>query len=648
MRIKFRVLSGLLVSLLCVSTVIAGTVDIPAFKSVSGPEPDSRTAAIVKVGPLPDPSGRRVALRGSALATAGAVLAGRGIEGIEAQPFIDYAGRELIWKEVRRHVDPEGNIHAFYRQHLIGNGIDAEVYGSEVGAHYSPDGVLRSVSGTHYREVNVANGVSLDPEGAVEAATFRLMAHNQVRVRPFAEISADLRERSVKAAKLMLVERDGMFRYHYFAVVSDVDDAGYQVVLDADTEAIVAVTETNPANNCVPTAPVSAVAATGTPVRTGPAPRSLKANPAADKPAPFTHEGYWTATPSKVVYQQITGSALWMCDSSPEVAHSWTIFPVRTENGVPVYKDWADQTTWRGSVAGDALHHANLTMAAFNSMGRHGWNGNYGEARIIIESVGANYDQARFNNNYTSAAPLNAVMLGRSRRMYPAASSLDWVAHEFGHGVVNTSAGFPYSGVGAELDEGFADVIGHLVEKRSHPTGNGLEKSSDWTMHEDAAVSGYARGAIDDGASHTWVGPTTYNGTNYYTFNDLLHKDDTPTLLANTHSRANKMSVVHRLLAEGGKNPVCSRLPGLSGCETTVTALGLSKANKILFNALQFYIASSATWDDLADTIAETAFNEYDKCSLDPIWNAAVEQQAVFDAFKAIGHPGSGVLNECF
>ena len=645
MRIKFRVLSGLLVSLFCGSTVFAGATDISTVKTDAGQESASQAAKSTSVGPLPNPTGRRVALRGSSLHTAAQVLAGRGIEGIDAQLLVDYAGRELIWKQVRRHVDPEGNVHAFYRQHLTDNGMDAEVYGSEVGAHYSPDGVLRSVSGTHYREVNVVNGVSLDPEAAVEAATFRLMAHNQVRVRPFAEMSADMRERSVKAAKLMLVERDGVFRYHYFTVVSDVDDAGYQVVLDADTEAIVAVSATNPGSNCTPTAPVSAVAATGTPLRSGLPARALKANPAADKPAPFTHEGYWKTTPSRVVYQQTVGDGgLWMCNQS--LSYSYAIFPVRTQNGVPVYKEWPDLPAWRGSVAGDALHQTNLTMAAFNAMGRHGWDGNYGEARIIIESMTPNYDQAQYNRNISVNAPPNAVMLGRTRRMYPAASSLDWVAHEFGHGVVDTSADFPYSGVGAELHEGFADVIGHLVEKNTHPAGTGLEKSSDWTMHEDAAVSGYARGAIDDGASHTWVGPTMYNGTNSYTFNDLLHSDDTPTTSTNTHSRANKLSVVHRLLAEGGKNPVCTRLPGLSGCGTTVSGLGITKANTILFNALQFYIPSYATWD-LADLIAETAFNEYDKCSLGPIWNASAEQQAVFDAFKAIGHPGSGPLNEC-
>ncbi len=633
MRITVRALVGLLFSFLGISTALAAAADI-----------GDRPMALL---PLPDPTAERVVLRGAALRTASAVLAGRGIDGVAAQPLVDDAGRELAWKLVRRHVDDEGGIHAFYRQHLLGNGLDAEVYGSEVGAHYTADNALRWVSGTQYREVNVANsGVSLDRDGAVEAAAYRLMARNQVRVRHLSEMSADLRKRAVDAAKLMLVERGGVFRYHYFVVVSDIHDAGYQVVLDADTEAIVAVTETNPGNNCTPTAPVSAVSATGTPVRTGLPARALKANPAADKPAPFTHEGYWLATPSKVVYQQTSGNGgLWMCN--PNLSYSWTIFPVRTENGVPVYKEWADQPAWRGSAAGDALHHTNLTMAALNAMGRKGWDGNYGEARIIIESRAPFQDSAQYNQNLTSIAPANAVMLGRPLRMYPASSSLDWVAHEFGHGVVHTSADFPYTGVGAELNEGFADVIGHLVEMRSHPGGTGLEKF-DWLMHEDAAVSGYARGAVDDGASHTWVGPVTYNGTNFYTFNDLLHKDDTPTTSTTIHSHANKLSVVYRLLTMGGTNPVCTRLPNLSGCGTTVDGLGSTKASKILFNALQFYLTSFATWDSLADLVAYAAFNEYDKCWADPFWNASIEQQAVFDAFTAIGHPGSGRLYECF
>ena len=417
-------------------------------------------AAQVAVAPLPAPTGARVTLRGAALRADGA-LSGRGIEGVGAETLVDAHGRELVWKEVRREVDPEGNIHAFYRQHLAGRGVDAEVYGSEVGAHYSPDGVLRSVSGRQYRDVNVGNEVALDREAAERrflgsSGSSEFLGANH----PHAE------------------EPRG--------------------------------TPRNPED------PPSA--------ERSPAAELSEQISAADKPAPF---------------------------------------PLRTENGVPVYKEWGDQPAWRGSAAGDALHNTSLTMAAFNAMGRRGWDNNYGEARIIIESVTPAHDQAQYNQNVTTSAPPNAVMLGRPRRMYPA-------------------------------------------------------------------------------------GPVTYNGTNSYTFNDLLHKDDTPTLNATTHSRANKLSVVHRLLAEGGKNPVCARLPNLSGCGTTVGAIGITKANKILFNALQFYIGAYATWDDLADTIAETAFNEYDKCSVDPLWNAELEQRAVFDAFTAIGHPGSGNLNQCF
>ncbi|HEY0143447.1 MAG TPA: M4 family metallopeptidase [Thermoanaerobaculia bacterium] len=599
--------------------------------------------------PLPEPRGERIRISGGNVAAAARQIAGRGIEGIEAQAIVDRAGRELVWKEVRKEVDEEGNTHRFYRQYLAGT----EVFGSEVVTHANAAGKIWSVSGMQYRDVLVANGISLDRESALDAAAFRLLAKNSTRVRKLDEMNAELRERALGAANLKLVQKDGVFRYVWFTQASDAKDRGYQIVIDADTEEIVSVSSTSAGGNCVPTGPLSTVSATGIPVRTGVPNRSIKAHPATDRPAPYTHEGYWHSVPYKWALQQTWGDyGLWMCDTTK--SYSWAIIPLKTENSVVVYKDWPGEQ-WKGSAAGDAIYHSDLANRYFKFIhGRNGWNNNYADVKILVESQTPAADQAAFNSNTTTIAPQNSVMIGPAGRFYNAGASLDWMAHEWGHGVVNTSANFPYSGTGAELHEGFADVIGHMVERYYHPivTGNppkdaGLEKA-DWVMHEDAAVSGYARGAVDDGASHDWTGPNYYNGGYTTSYNDLLHAGDTPvpTGAPLRHARANMLAVVLRLLTDGGTNPVCARL-SLSGCSTNVPAQG-SKAARIMFRALTSTLPSNSTWESLADNVADAAFSLYNQCSVSPLNNATAEQQAVFAAFRAIGYGSpTEALNTC-
>ena len=70
------------------------------------------------------------------------------------------------------------------------------------------------------------------------------------------------------------------------------------------------------------------------------------------------------------------------------------------------------------------------------------------------------------------------------------------------------------------------------------------------------------------------------------------HKDDAPpaNYTETAHDWANMMSVAYKLLAQGGTNPWCT-----ASC-VGVPGLGFTKATNILFDALQFYIPSTATW----------------------------------------------------
>lgn len=58
-----------------------------------------------------------------------------------------------------------------------------------------------------------------------------------------------------------------------------------------------------------------------------------------------------------------------------------------------------------------------------------------------------------------------------------------------------------------------------------------------------------------------------------------------------------------------------------------------------MFDALQFYIPSNATWESLPTYVSQAAFDLYETCSVDPIggW-APAEQTGVLRAFYGIGY----------
>jgi hypothetical protein len=284
-------------------------------------------------------------------------------------------------------------------------------------------------------------------------------------------------------------------------------------------------------------------------------------------------------------------------------------------------------------------------MRGFVSMGRAGWNGAYGDANIAIESSYlAGTDNAyflNFNGGDPRLPPTRCVIINPAAVFYQFASALDIIAHEWGHGVIFTSANFN----NLQLQEGFADVIGQTVEKLRQPAGFGLEQSSDWTIGEDAGTSGYIRsGATDDGdGGHIWYGP---GGSR--PFNDKLHRDDQPPVEGDqAHSRGNMMNVVFRLLSDGGTNPICARLPALSGCATSTTGQGFTKASTILFNTVQYYAVSTSQWADLATYASQAAFDNYSACGALPKYHATDEQAAVNSAFTAIGCPRTTPAVRC-
>jgi hypothetical protein len=596
---------------------------------------------------LPEPQSSTVHVRDAH--TAAQQLAGRGIElpgGFTSAPAFDSAGNEIVWREQRRSTDPLGNVHVFYRQHLG----DVELFGSEVGLHFSPNGAFLYAGGEQFEIVTVTNSLKFNRLEAVRRGSDRLRTFRGESPEARRAAVDELVAHRAGQTTLRLVQVNGEFRFAYFTFAEDASGRYHGVVIDAEDDRLIGTGEANPGGNCSPQNRNISVNAVGIPVRSGVPNRVLKASPTTERPAPFTHEGFYltesTLRPSQAVFQE-TSNPAFRCNTTVIYTHS--LFPLRTDaNGVPTYGNFADTGVWEGKVAGDALYHTFQTMRAFQTMQRNGWDGSGADAKIVIESTFVPADQARFIEFQTDPrTPLNTVVLGKASMFYNPAAALDLIAHEWGHGVILDQVSMPYTNGTSqqrEIHEGYADVIGHIVEKRRQPAGTGLEQSSDWTISEDTAVSGYDRGAVDDGElGHDWVGP---NGSR--TMDHKVHENDNSGM-ATPHSEGNVLSMVLRLLTEGGRNPICLRAPGdWSGCvdnpntpnvneRVTVTALGFDKASRIMFQAL-YEMPSTVGWNNIATYVAEAAFNLYGSCTYNG-YDAFTEQKAVSDAFAAVGHP---------
>ena len=122
------------------------------------------------------------------------------------------------------------------------------------------------------------------------------------------------------------------------------------------------------------------------------------------------------------------------------------------------------------------------------------------------------------------------------------------------------------------------------------------------------------------------------------------------------HQRGNQLAVVFWLLADGrsgasseynGLNPLCqafSSNPVLScGSEDRVPPLGLSKASAIFFRLMTVHLDMLETeeWEKVAHKAKQAAHELYSSHGGVPCNDALAEQDAIQNAFDAIGASGS-------
>ncbi len=587
---------------------------------------------------------------------AAAKIVGRGANLVSAaEPVpVTAADGEVVWKTIRELADPQGRRHVFIRQYLRRPAGDVEVFGSEIGLHYSRQGVLQVAGGRQFTNVKVVNSASFTAADAQRRAIVSLAAPGAAFVpTPYEKVPPVARAyRDARATMLLVPVSATAFRYVYRVVVTDIADRAYYVMVDAETAAILDATDVAQYSNCGPATPLMAAGGIGRPVRDDiTSDRWIGANTFQREEFPFEGRYNLDWTTNVDVYQEVDRRISFACNPNAN-NNSYTLFPAPASTVYLSMARYDDIVThdantntdvhWRGRVVADAMYKTALTYYALSGLG-------YGFAfakpfQVVIESTVAGCFDACASYNMNSGAdsripPGGGVLFYPtidSSPLYNSAASLDQVAHEWGHEFIQHTVGFPpVFGVPHQLNEGFADVIGQLVEKYSEPPGYGVEKSSDWDLGEDMSKFGYQYAF----SGTTDAGEAGHNFGNYH-FNLKFHALDKPS--GDDHEWGNMLNVVYYLMSEGGTNPACGRL---NNCNISVPGgFGPVPAGELMLRALTYYIPSSAQWEDLGAYVEWAAFDEYNNCPGGP---GDLAQTMVARAFAAIGYPPPLGQREC-
>jgi thermolysin len=167
------------------------------------------------------------------------------------------------------------------------------------------------------------------------------------------------------------------------------------------------------------------------------------------------------------------------------------------------------------------------------------------------------------------------------------AGALDVVAHEFSHGITDFTSDLIYSSESGALNEAFSDIMGACVEFYHQRKGKDHLKA-DWLLGEDIYIiyeSNQALRRMDKPFLLSFSGgPYPDHYSKIYILPNTLEGD-----WGGVHINSSIANHWFYLLSEGGTN----KTSGIS-----VTGIGISKAEKIAYQAWIHYLIPSSDFAD--------------------------------------------------
>jgi Zn-dependent metalloprotease len=195
---------------------------------------------------------------------------------------------------------------------------------------------------------------------------------------------------------------------------------------------------------------------------------------------------------------------------------------------------------------------------------------------VISVHLGNNYRNAYFS----SGSKWMFFGDGDPATSYPYSTALDVVAHEFTHGVTDSTSQLIYAFESGALNEAFSDIMGTSCEFFHQPEGSGY-RQAEWWIGEDCSKSFHPMRSLSNPSSIS-----VRNGTypDHYSHRWILPANDDN---GGVHLNSTIAGHWYYLLAHGGTN----RTSGMA-----VDGIGLSKAEKIAYRTWVYYLHPSSNY----------------------------------------------------
>lgn len=203
----------------------------------------------------------------------------------------------------------------------------------------------------------------------------------------------------------------------------------------------------------------------------------------------------------------------------------------------------------------------------------HGRNSYNKKGAPLLNYIHANLVAMGFGNNVNAFWDGQRMTYGDGGGIYGPIVSLDVVAHEIGHGVLQNSGisgGLRYSGESGALNEGLSDIWGSCVEAQAAPA------KQRWLIGED--LGSPFRSMSNP---NSYGDPDTYNGTNWKDTNNLSVDN------GGVHSNSGVLNYWFFLLTDGGT--------GTNDINNSfnVNGIGMNDSQAIVYKTLNEFLSTN-------------------------------------------------------
>ncbi|MEW5800777.1 MAG: M4 family metallopeptidase [bacterium] len=212
-----------------------------------------------------------------------------------------------------------------------------------------------------------------------------------------------------------------------------------------------------------------------------------------------------------------------------------------------------------------------------NVLGRNSFD-NAGTIAMAIIHHETNWSNAMWNGQYFYFGDGNGGTCG-------PLTSLDIVAHEYGHAITQYTSNLRYYGESGALNESYSDILSAAVEFASQPDGRGsypdrIAGYSDWLEGEDALYGGMR----DFRDPQRFGQPSYYEGVHWHDVNNSYDN-------GGVHINSGVQNFAFYLLAEGGR--------GVNeGRQYDIRGIGIDDAVRVAMRANMVYLTH---FDEYAD-----------------------------------------------